>query len=178
VGLVWDCNCYVGFCCWLLIFILLRLTAFIPEQRYKLNLILLALVLLRLSINVGMAPQKYPKSNQIKYSQAMQTNFKLEIILEYGLLNQFGNKAIIKGSQGNYLTKQKLNQQTLRPANQISQFIYAQLASFAIHESTKEISPPRLGQRSFIRQLIPIDNHRFCTRAHRSRYYRPLYELN
>jgi hypothetical protein len=69
----------------------------------------LALVLLLLSINVGMAPQEYPKSNQINYSQAMHTNFKLEIILEYGLLNQFGNKVIIKGSQGNFLTKQKLN---------------------------------------------------------------------
>jgi hypothetical protein len=143
----------VGYCCWLLIYILLRLTAFLTGQRYKSNLILMALVLLILSINVGTAPQEYPKSNQIK-----------SIIL-------------IAGSQEKYLTKPKLNQPTLRPANQINQFIYAQLAPFIIHESTEKNCPPCIGQRRFIKQFTPIDHQRFGTRAHRNKIYMRLYEL-
>jgi hypothetical protein len=69
------------------------------------NLLLMALVLLFLSINVGTAPHEYPISNQIN-SQALQTNFKLETNLEDGLSNQFENQVIITGSQGSYLSNQ------------------------------------------------------------------------
>ena len=102
----WE-NFVVGYCCWLLIFLLLRLTAFLPEQRYKSNLLLMALVILFLSINVGPAPQTYPISNQIN-SQALRTKskFKLATNLEDGSSYQFQNQVIILGSQGNYLSIQ------------------------------------------------------------------------
>jgi hypothetical protein len=55
----------VGYWCWFFILILLRLTAFLPEQRYKSKLLLMALVLILLSINIGMGPQKNTILNQL-----------------------------------------------------------------------------------------------------------------
>ena len=60
----WE-NFVVGYWCWLLILILLRLTAFLPEQRYKSKLLLMALVLILLSINIGTGPQENSRLHQI-----------------------------------------------------------------------------------------------------------------
>ena len=78
----WE-NFVVGYLCWLIIFLLLRLTAFLPEQRHKLNLILMALVLMFLSFNVGTASQECPLYNQIN-SFAGQFKFQLVNNLEDG----------------------------------------------------------------------------------------------
>jgi hypothetical protein len=107
----------------------------------------------------------------------LQTNVKLETYLEDGLSNQFGKQVIITGSQGNYLTKQTIIQQTLRPANQINQFIYAQLTPFIFHESKEVICPPCIGQRRFNKQFILIDHQRFGTRAHSNETHIPPYDL-
>ena len=59
----WE-NFVVGYWCWFLILILLRLTAFLPEQRYKSKLLLMALVLCLLSVNIGRGSQENPSLNQ------------------------------------------------------------------------------------------------------------------
>ena len=69
----------VGYWCWFLILILLRLTAFLPEQRYKTKLLLMALVLILLSGNIGMGPQETTRLNQfhkINHAGLRMNNFQ------------------------------------------------------------------------------------------------------
>ena len=73
----WE-NFVVGYWCWFLILILLRLTAFLPEQRYKTKLLLMALVLSLLSVNIGMGSQENTRSNQfhkINHAGVRMNNF-------------------------------------------------------------------------------------------------------
>jgi hypothetical protein len=85
--------------------------------------------------------------------------------------SQLDDYFITKVSWRNYITKRESNQSTLRTANLISQFIYAQLAPFTIHEFTESASIFCLGHT----QLFPYANQRVGPRAHRSRVHRPLY---
>jgi hypothetical protein len=54
---------------------LLRLAAFLPEQRQKSKLLLMAFALLHLSINIGTGPQEIPRLHQINHSKSLPTNF-------------------------------------------------------------------------------------------------------
>ena len=51
---------WVGYCCWILIFIFLRLTIFLPEQRPKFKLILMVILMVILSIHIEDAPTSKP----------------------------------------------------------------------------------------------------------------------
>ena len=51
---------WVGYCCWIFIFIFLRLTIFLPEQRPKFKLLLMAILLVFLSINIEDVPTGSP----------------------------------------------------------------------------------------------------------------------
>jgi hypothetical protein len=65
----------VGYWCWFLILILLRLTAFLTEQRYKTKLLLMALVLILLSGNIGMEPQE--TTRQIQFHNINQVGLRM-----------------------------------------------------------------------------------------------------
>jgi len=70
----WE-NFVVGYWCWFLILILLRLTAFLTEQRYKTKLLLMALVLILLSGNIGMEPQE--TARQIQFHKINQVGLRM-----------------------------------------------------------------------------------------------------